>query len=192
MAGLLKAVAAPLFLLLALTFETMAIQRIPAGGGPTGIVEKDGDGKPTAEFIWQRIAANSFEQTAMKLGTALALFSCGRINGADDDAEAGYAAGQFAVAAVYMYIIGRPLFAIGYLTSDENNRLPGLFIGGFWLNLGYLLYATLKICFSLDLFYPCVVGCPVLTAIVIFLVLPSAESGSAGEKEAIATKEPSA
>ena len=29
-------------------------------------------------------------------------------------------------------------------------------------------------------------------AIVIFLVLPSAESGSAGEKEAIATKEPSA
>ena len=148
MAGLLKAVAAPLFLLLALTFETMAIQRIPAGGGPTGIVEKDGDGKPTAEFIWQRIAANSFEQTAMTLGTALALFSCGRINGADD--EAGYAAGQFAVAAVYMYIIGRPLFAIGYLTSDENNRLPGLFIGGFWLNLGYLLYATLKVCFDLE------------------------------------------
>ena len=55
LAGLLKAVAAPLFLLLALTFETMAIQRIPANGGPLGIKEKDDDGKPTAEFIWQPI-----------------------------------------------------------------------------------------------------------------------------------------
>ena len=82
-----------------------------------------------------------------------------------------------------MYIIGRPLFAIGYLTSDENNRLPGLFIGGFWLNLGYLLYATLKICFSLDLFYPCVVGCPVLTAIVIFLVLPGPKPAAGTDPE---------
>ena len=188
MNALFSKIAPPLFLLLALTFETQALQRIPAGGGPRHIEEGTAE-KPTAEAIWQRIAANSLEQTVVMFGTAIALFATAT------EAEDTFPNNQkLAVAATYMYIIGRPLFAIGYLMRNamELDRIYGLFIGGFWLVQAYLLYTTLALIGVSGMFWPCTIGLPILYPILLWILLPGAESGSAGEKEAIATKEPSA
>ena len=46
------------------------------------------------------------------------------------------------VAWMYAYLIGRPLFAIGYLADAEAGRIIGLFPGGFWQNMSVYLYAT--------------------------------------------------
>ena len=75
------------------------------------------------------------------------------------------------------YLIGRLIFAAGYLSGDVNNRLPGLFIGGFWLNLGYLFYCTLVLAgaaATATLWNACVIAFPTLTCALVFVVLPSA------------------
>jgi len=187
LSGLLAKIAPPLFLLLALTFETQALQRIPAGGSPRHIDEEK-DGKVTAEAIWQRIAANSLEQTVVMFGTALALFAT------ESEADTFPNNQKLAVAATYMYIIGRPLFAIGYLMRNamELERIYGLFIGGFWLVQAYLLYTTLTLIGVSGMFWPCTVGLPILYPIILWILLPGAESGSAAEKTAIAKDDSSA
>ena len=173
----LKMVAAPLGLMQAVTFQAQALQRLPAGQGPLSKLE---DG--TREHIMQRIANQGFEQTLMTLVTALSLGQVGTIAGLYN----GY---QLAVACVYMYLIGRPLFALGYLTN-ENNRLPGLWIGGFWLNTGYLLFCAFVL-IGCDpalgaLWYGCVCGCPLLSTILVFFLLPGpAASLDSSETEAI-------
>jgi hypothetical protein len=65
----------------------------------------------------------------------------GRVGAPDDALGAGYDAGRLAVAIAYVYVFFRPIFAIGYLSSkdgkrDGMGRLPGLLMGGFWMNIG--------------------------------------------------------
>lgn len=158
-------------LMQAVVFEAQAIQRIPAGKGPTDVLTE----KSSKEFLMKRIADQSFEQTLMTLLTVISLtFVEGDI--------AGINGARLGVSCAYMYLIGRPLFALGYLSADENNRLPGLFIGGFWLNMGYLLFSVLVllgwVANTNAAWYTCVAGAPVLTAVAIFFALPSATEGA--------------
>ena len=166
--------------MLALTFETQAIHRIPKGKGPTSELEPG-----TSEFIMKRIADQSFEQTLITLLTALSLAHV-------DDKIAGTCPRALAVACVYMYLIGRPLFALGYLDlKDENKRLPGLFIGGFWLNLGYMLFCVLQLVGapnSPTVWYSCVAAAPLLTAVAVFIQLPTKTddaAATAGETDGL-------
>jgi hypothetical protein len=176
LAWVCKRILAPLGLMLALTFETQAVQRIPKDMGPTSKPEEG-----SAEEIWKRIADHSFEQTLVTLLTALSLAHVeGKI--------AGTCPHALAVACVYMYLIGRPIFALGYLTEDQMNRLPGLFIGGFWLNLGYMAFCVLQLVGvgnTPTVWYSCVAAAPLLIFAAVFVALPTkkATDGEDGEEK---------
>ena len=147
----LKRVVGPLFLLLTLTWEYQAVDRFPAEAFDSAAL-MDGD-KPSRAGILKRISDQSFEQTVMVVGVAVALAA----RGADDTCYTSFTnstTGELAadedqiclcslgVAHAFCYMIFRPFYALGYLQSP-GYRLFGLLAGGFWFNIGWLIYAAL-------------------------------------------------
>lgn len=180
---MLKFTVAPLGLLLWATFETQALQRVPAGKNPW--TTESGD-TINEEVVWKRIAQNSFEQTLVTFMCALSLMTLG--NGKVGSFEAT----RFAIAHVYMYIIGRIGFAIGYLKTINGKpfpgmgRVPGLLIGGFWLNAAYFFLGVLII-FGFPntaaVFYTFAVLLGVVVPVIIFFVLPGGDEEAAKDEE---------
>ena len=150
---MLKRIVGPLFLLLTLTWEYQAVDRIPAEAFDSAAL-MDGD-KPSRAGILKRISDQSFEQTVMVVGVAVALAA----RGADDTCYTSFTNSttdgdllladedqiclcSLGVAHAFCYMIFRPFYALGYLQSS-GNRLFGLLAGGFWFNIGWLIYAAL-------------------------------------------------
>ena len=171
----LKYTIAPLGLLLWATLEWQAIQRVPAGGQPwSTAAELMKDGKPTTAVAIKQIAENSVQQTLMTVLCAISLVTTVDTKIGDFDAV------RFAVVHVYMYILGRIFFAIGYITSLGEafpgiKRVPGLLIGGFWLNSAYFLFGVLML-FGLAntaaALYVCVIFLGLVVPVIIFGILP--------------------
>eukprot|EP01047_Picozoa_sp_COSAG01_P069774 COSAG01_NODE_10411_length_2173_cov_1.449373_3_plen_216_part_00 len=178
---MLKFSVAPLGLLLWATFETQALQRVPAGKNPWTT-----ESEINAEVVWKRIAQNSFEQTLVTFMCAVSLMTLG------GGKVGSFEATRFAIAHVYMYIIGRIGFAIGYLKTMDAapipgiGRVPGLLIGGFWLNAAYFFLGVLII-FGFPntaaVFYSFAVLLGVVVPVIIFFVLPGGGEEDAKAEE---------
>lgn len=180
--AVLKYTIAPLGLLLWATFEWQAVQRIPAGGNPwSSAADLMKDGKPTKEVAVKQIAENSMQQNLMTILCAISIVTTVE-NGKIGDFDAV----RFAVAHVYMYIVGRIFFSIGYITSlDEAfpgiKRVPGLLIGGFWLNAAYFLFGVLMLfgmANTAAALYICVIFLGLVVPIIIFGTLPGTPAGA--------------
>merc|ERR1712023_362852 len=100
-----------------------------------------------------------------------------------------FEATRFAIAHVYMYILGRIGFSAGYILSKDDEKMPGiqhpsfygLLIGGFWLNAAYFFMGLLIIfgvANTAALLYILVILLGVVAAVLRVYILPSA----AGEK----------
>lgn len=142
-----KMVLPALGLLLTLTLEFQALDRISTN--------LDKNAQPWTTFgpdltraaVLKRVSDHSCEQTLIVAIIALAFGAGPKRVGALDDSTDGFDAGRLAVAIAYVYIVCRPIFAIGYLSADKDGkrdgmgRLPGLVIGGFWMNIGQSVIA---------------------------------------------------
>jgi hypothetical protein len=136
-------------LMLTLTLEFQAVDRIS--------VKEDKSAQPWTTFgaeltrsaVLKRVSDHSCEQTLVIALIALGYGAMpGRVGAPDDALGAGYDAGRLAVAIAYVYVFFRPIFAIGYLSSTDeagkrngDGRLPGLLMGGFWMNIGQSVQA---------------------------------------------------
>jgi len=189
---LLKYTIAPLGFLLWATFEFQAIQRVPSGGQPWStaaqLLAQD-----KVSMIISRIAQNSFEQTFVTLMCALGLISFG------DGKVGDFEATRFAIAHVYMYILGRIGFSAGYILSKDDEKMPGiqrvygLLIGGFWLNAAYFFMGLLIIfgvANTAALLYIIVILLGVVVPSIIFVILPSAAGEKPEEKAKLTAPEP--
>ena len=177
---MLKYTVAPLGFLLWATFEAQAIQRIPAGKQPWTV-----DADLDKYGVWKRIAQNSLEQTLVTFLCAVSLMSMG---GKVGDFEAT----RFAISHVYMYILGRIGFAIGYLKTVDAQpfpgigRVPGLLIGGFWLNAAYFFLGVLFI-FGVPntaaVLYTLVIVLGLVVPMIIFWIIGSETAAEETDEE---------
>lgn len=121
----LKRTVAPMFLTAYLAFEIKAMY-----GASQGVKPWENESS-WATKILDRIQYQTFEQAVMTLATvsALALTDLGELDL------------RLPVAHGLLFAAMRPVYAAGYL-KDEGARLPGLLMGGFWANLGFLSYAA--------------------------------------------------
>ena len=218
-----KMVLPALGLLLTLTLEFQALDRIS--------LNPDKSAQPWTTFgkdltrgaVLKRVSDHSCEQTLIVAIIALAFGAGPDRVGAPDGTTEGFDAGRLAVAIAYVYIVCRPIFAIGYLSADKNGkrdgmgRLPGLVIGGFWMNIGqsvilralflsrwlssqltalhclfagYCLYATLVSCtIGLDDSAAVFYGCIFFPSIALGVMVPFALAAVTPAKDQAADAE---
>jgi len=127
----LKRIVPPLFVIQWLTFEVKAISRIFFGDDRFKMNTSNSD-KPTVAQILDRCQNQGFEQTVMTLGVCISL-TLVDLRPLDL---------RLPVAWAWAYIVGRPLFILGYLFDPKAGRGVGLMLGGFWTNMGALLYCS--------------------------------------------------
>ena len=171
LAYFLSKVLGPLSLFSFGMFEYQAISRIPEGGQPwTTATVTDDDNPPFAVKV-ARCAQNSFEQSFVSLcvNGALALsLGAGNAVGADV---------RLPVTNLWLYILCRILYLQGYTTHPMFRLLP-LVAGGFWVNGGYALYATLRQVGFADtamLWHGCTIGVPVAVLMAVVTVIGQAK-----------------
>jgi len=127
----LKRIVPPLFVIQWLTFEVKAVSRAFTGDDRFKM-KNSISGKPTVAQILDRCQMQGFEQTVMTLAVCISL---ALVNLRPLDL-------RLPVAWAWAYIVGRPLFILGYIFHPEAGRTVGLFLGGFWMNMGALLYCS--------------------------------------------------
>jgi len=125
----LKRIIPQLFVIQWLSFEIKALSRLFTGDDKFR-AQISKSGKPTVAQILDRCQSQSFEQMIMTLGVCVSL-SLVDLHPLDL---------RLPVAWAWTYNVGRPLFILGYLVDPVKGRLFGLFLGGFWANMGALLY----------------------------------------------------
>lgn len=125
----------PAFLITWLILEIQAVSRISTGTQAWQNLEGSDILAPPIAAIINRIQTNSVEQALMTFGTCLVVSQHCDGNSPVDV--------RIAPAMSWMYALGRILFGIGYAKSPFL-RLPGLFMGNFWMNCSALLYCCLR------------------------------------------------
>jgi len=128
----LKRIVPPLFVIQWLTFEVKAISRYFFGDDKFK-ANTSSSGKPTVAQILDRCQNQGFEQTVMTLGVCMSLTF---VDLRPLDL-------RLPVAWAWAYIVGRPLYILGYLFDPKAGRGVGLHLGGFWMNMSALLYCFL-------------------------------------------------
>lgn len=115
-------------------FEYYALFRITAGKSAFNQGELDPN-RAWGVVAMQRVSVQSLEQLVVTtcLCAAASLYF---------DASTCYDQ-RFAVVNGVLYIIGRPIYALGY-GYHEQMRAPGLFLGNFWTNGALALYLCLR------------------------------------------------
>jgi len=127
----LQRIVPPLFATQWLVFEIKALSRIFTGDDKFK-PRISASGKPTVAQILDRCQAQSFEQTVMTMATCVSL---ALVDLSPFDL-------RLPVAWAWTYIVGRPLFVLGYLLDPKMGRIVGVLLGGFWMNMGALLYCS--------------------------------------------------
>lgn len=125
----LQRVIPPLFAVQWITFETKAISRIFTGDDRFKSIGSTLN-RPTFAQTLDRCQTQGFEQTLMTLAvcSALTLVDLRPLDL------------RLPVAWAWTFIVGRPFYVFGYILDPEVGRGLGLFLGGFWMNIGALLY----------------------------------------------------
>lgn len=115
-------------------FEFYALARI--GAGKSGFNQGEVDpNKHWGVVAMQRVSVQSLEQLVVTVCLCAAASQWFDETTCYDQ--------RFAVTNGVLFVIGRPLYAIGY-GYHEGLRAPGLFLGNFWTNGALALYLCLR------------------------------------------------
>jgi len=163
----------PLMLFQWFSNEFVAIANIVAygepGQSPWNVGSRSNAGSaPTWRTLIHRFQQNTMEQTLVTVFTVAHLSQA--------FASAKPLDVRLAVGWAIAFVVGRIVYLLGYSSGDPVMRMPGLMVGGFWVNASAAFYSMLialgvepswGVALCCYFLFPMVIGVPVAFAAVV-------------------------